>query len=357
MNTQRNPKLFITILLLLVLFLSYKILAPYLSLLVLAILTALMFNSVYRFFFKVFRKRSSFATVASMITVFLVFLIPLLFFIDITVQQSIKFYNDVTAYIEGNDVSFSLIIGKINSLLGHLSFINYHLTESEIKSTILTVLKPFANFIVLSIGGSVIEFIPKIIIFVFALAAFFPTYPKLFKYIKDLSPLDDKLDELYIHRIVAMATSMVKGTLIIALAQGLISGVALWLTHVPYPVFWTIVMIFLSIIPLGSGIISIPVGIVQILLGNIWQGIFIIVNHFLIVTNIDNVLRPRLVSKEAELPPILTLLGVVGGLKMFGFFGFIYGPVIMIFLVTTLEIYKKFHQKQKAFQKDTKPSH
>jgi len=86
----------------------------------------------------------------------------------------------------------------------------------------------------------------------------------------------------------------------------------------------------------------------MILLGQTWQGWLIIAGSILIVSNIDNVLRPKLVSKDAVLNPALLLLGVFGGIQMFGFFGFIYGPVLMIFLTTTLELYFKYYQKEYA---------
>jgi predicted PurR-regulated permease PerM len=95
----------------------------------------------------------------------------------------------------------------------------------------------------------------------------------------------------------------------------------------------------MAVLPMGVNALTIPVGIVHFLLGNTWQGVVIIALSLLLVSQIDNVIRPRLVSKEAYLNPALVLLAAFGGLSLFGFLGVIYGPIIVIFFVTTIEIY------------------
>ena len=92
-------------------------------------------------------------------------------------------------------------------------------------------------------------------------------------------------------------------------------------------------------IPLGSGIITIPFGIGMMLFGNVFGGIFVIAFHIIVVTNIDNFLRPILVPREARLDSALMLLSVFAGIAMFGAFGIVIGPVLMIVIVTTISVY------------------
>ncbi len=80
----------------------------------------------------------------------------------------------------------------------------------------------------------------------------------------------------------------------------------------------------------------------MILTGNIGGGIIVFIIHMVVISNIDNVLRPKLVPKEAIIHPVLLLLSVLGGVQVFGFFGIIYGPIIMIIVLTTLEVYVKY---------------
>jgi predicted PurR-regulated permease PerM len=173
------------------------------------------------------------------------------------------------------------------------------------------------------------------------MGAVFTRYHAMSVYLHKLSPLNDELDRHYVNRIKSMTISMVRGTLVISLVQGTLTALFLSIAGVHYAAFFGLMATVASIIPLGSGVIALPIGILLIASGNVWQGILQIAGNLLVVTNVDNFLRPRLVSKEAALHPALVLLGLFAGLWHFGFLGAIYGPVIMIFIVTTIEIYQK----------------
>jgi len=137
---------------------------------------------------------------------------------------------------------------------------------------------------------------------------------------------------------------MVFGTFIVGAVQGMLGAMFLTIAGVPYPIFWAVILTVLSFIPLGGGILTVPIGIIELLLGNIWQGLFILATHFIVVTNIDNVLRALLVSKKAQLPSILTLFAAFAGIRFFGAIGVIFGPIIMVLIMTTIQIYNEYGQ-------------
>jgi predicted PurR-regulated permease PerM len=140
-----------------------------------------------------------------------------------------------------------------------------------------------------------------------------------------------------------MIAAMFKGTFVIAIVSGLAMGIVFWIAGVPYVTLLSIISAFLSLIPMvGISLIAWPVGILLILAGNVWQGVFVIAAFMLVVANIDNVLRPMLIPKGAHLNTALVILSVLGGLSLMGFIGVIYGPVIMILLVTSIEVYTRY---------------
>jgi predicted PurR-regulated permease PerM len=99
-------------------------------------------------------------------------------------------------------------------------------------------------------------------------------------------------------------------------------------------------MVVLSIIPFtGAWFIMVPAGIIQIVMGNTFQGVSIIVICVAVVSTIDNLLRPRLVGTEAKLHDLLIFFSTLGGISVFGVLGFIVGPAIAALFVTVLEIY------------------
>jgi predicted PurR-regulated permease PerM len=154
--------------------------------------------------------------------------------------------------------------------------------------------------------------------------------------IKRLNPLGDKMTDLYLQKMGDMTKAVVKGQFVIAFCQGLIGATSLYIVgwHSIF-FFMLLILTVLSVIPLGSGILTIPIGIAMILLGDYWQGAFILFTHIVIVTNVDNFLRARLVPKSARLNSALMMLAVFSGIAMFGFLGIIIGPVIMVVILST----------------------
>jgi predicted PurR-regulated permease PerM len=145
---------------------------------------------------------------------------------------------------------------------------------------------------------------------------------------------------LYLDKIGAMVRGTVQGQFIIAIAQGFIAALTFALLGYP-DYFFILFVVFsvLSVIPLGAGIIAIPLAIIMALFGQVWQGIVIVLQHVLINSNIDNILRPILVPKKARLDSALMLLSVFAGIRLFGFLGIVIGPTIMIIIVTTIRVY------------------
>src|SRR5215211_4407062 len=136
---------------------------------------------------------------------------------------------------------------------------------------------------------------------------------------------------------------MFLGIFVIAVAQGLVTGLLFWIAGVPYSPLLTLVAVVASMFPLGASLVALPVGIFLLIVGNYVGGVVVLAGYFLIVSNIDNLLRPRLVSKEAYLSFALVLLSALGGYELFGFFGVVYGPVLMILFLTVLEVYETYY--------------
>lgn len=170
--------------------------------------------------------------------------------------------------------------------------------------------------------------------------------------LRKLNPLGDEVSAIYMNRADAMTRATVRGQFIIALMQGSESALVLALVGLQDMFFFFLLLLtVMSVIPLGAGIITIPIGIIMILTGNVWQGVVVILNHLLIVTNIDNVMRPRLVPKSARLDPALMILAVFSGIALFGFLGIVIGPIIMILIVTTLQIYLEVFYKKESIDR------
>jgi predicted PurR-regulated permease PerM len=348
MDSQKDNRNFFYLLLAFAAYCAYQLLAPYLSTIIFSMVVVVMFHNLYFWILSRVKQREGLATFLTLFVIFLIVLVPLLLVINITISQALAFKNDLTNMAAGQNVSLGWLIQEVNYWLAKIPYFEVQsLTEQKLLNTARDIIQPLTAFLAdraVQLGSSSAEILTKFIIFITLVSSLFPGYRRLINLIKELSPLDDEVDEKYINRMVAMTRSMVKGVFVIAVAQGVTAGLFYWIAGVDYVFFWTLMAIFLSILPLGSHVISIPMGIILFMLGDFWQGIVLLLGAMLIVGNLDNILRPRLVSKDSEMSTALILLSAFGGLNLFGFLGVIYGPVIMIFLITTIEIYLERYQ-------------
>lgn len=339
-----NPKVILaTVGLSVVLLLIF--LRQYFILIAVAAILAYLFNPIYQWALKKFNK-SGLAVVITVFVLFATVTIPLAVILTITVTQAMELLNNLSniSASSGSYTEFlNQVIAGVNEQITKVPFMdNTTLSTDQViawlKEGAASVLSATLHFAT-SIAGGVASFFTQLIIFLFIFSSMLKNQKVLTNTINELNPLGDKMSSLYFSKMGSMTTAMVKGQFIIAIAQGLSGVISLWVVGMDYLAFWFVILTFLSIIPLGGGIILIPFGIILVLTGNIWGGLFILGWHFIVTTNIDNILRPKFVPKSARLDPALTILSVFAGIGMFGFVGIVLGPVIMIMIVTTIKTY------------------
>lgn len=188
----------------------------------------------------------------------------------------------------------------------------------------------------------------------FTMFYFFLDGERIVTRLKYLSPLSERHEDAIIERFAMVARATVSGTFIIAVLQGLLGTLLLWACGVHAPVLWGVVMVLLAFIPLiGVKLVLLPAAVFELLTGEIWQGVVILVVSFVVILNVDNLLRPRLVGQRAQLHDLLIFFSTLGGLATFGVPGIVVGPVIAAFFVAMLDIYaEEFRHELRAAHQD-----
>jgi predicted PurR-regulated permease PerM len=157
--------------------------------------------------------------------------------------------------------------------------------------------------------------------------------------------LDSDLSERFINRFVAVTQKMVISVFLAAMTQGILGGLMFYILGIPIAGFWTIVMTFAALLPLGSGLVWVPVGLFLILTGNVVDGIILLLWGMVVISSADNVVRGWLLKGgKTQIPEIITFISALGGIVAFGFFGFIYGPVIAAGFLTALDLYREYRR-------------
>jgi len=334
---------------------SLWFLKHYLILIIFAAIITYLFNPVYQWLLNRGRNRGQ-AALLTFLTSLLVIIIPLFLIGFITVLQIERWATQLSEnsyQVNAGEVGDNAL-NSINNFFESLG-LSFRLTSEQIASSVSQAAEKFSQAVVsglLSSISGVFVFITTAIIYIYVFMSMLRHQDKIIATAKLLNPLGDQASGLYLERVAAMTKATVRGQFIIAFLQGLESALVLSIAGLGDLFFFFLMLLTaLSVIPLGAGIVTIPIGIVMILTGNVWRGVLVIANHLLVVTNIDNVMRPRLVPAKARLDPALMILAVFSGLAYFGFIGIVIGPVIMIVLLTTVQMYLEVHRNTESIKR------
>lgn len=314
-----------------------------------AALFAYIFNPVYQKCLHYLKRKKGLAATLTTLFAFVVIGIPSAIIIVLTISQAATLINNTQRNIESGAAPPSVtavsesLVQRVNKAAEPIIHRDNLLEAQQVIDYVRSILPDIAetliNLITVTIT-SIPRFVMYAVTFVFVFVGFLMYQKSITEGIRTISPFNHHINDTYFKKVSAMTNAMVKGQFIIALVQGAISAASLSVVGFrPYFFFFLVLFTFLSFIPLGSGIITIPIGIILLITGSIWQGLFVLGIHFIVVTNIDNFLRVKLVPKDAYLPAALTLLAAFAGVLHFGFLGVVFGPIIMILIVTTIQTY------------------
>ncbi|MCB0948965.1 MAG: AI-2E family transporter [Mycobacterium sp.] len=315
----------------------------YLLLIAVAAVLAYLFNPLYR------RLRTKLnvglSATVTLLAAGATVALPLAGVIALAVVQIGQMVTSVGHWVEQTDFTAlaQRLLDSANEILARVPFMDITLTEDSVRAAVARFGQN-AGEIALgsardSVGG-IAATVTGLIIFLYVFLALITKGDKVLALFRELNPLGERVSDIYLAKIGAMVSATVKGQLIIAVCQGVAGAASIYIGGIHEGFFMFVIFLTaLSFIPLGSGIVTIPLGIGMAVFGNVGGGIFVVAFHVIVVTSIDNLLRPFLVPKSAHLHPALMLLAVFAGLKMFGFWGIVLGPVLMIVIVTTISVY------------------
>ena len=307
----------------------------YLTLLAFGGVLAIISRPLYRFFLRVFR-RESIAAFLTVLIMLVVIIVPLAYFLMALSADLLAILPDLKSFIGRASITGFLQQRlpiawqpQVPALLNEA----VQLARSTAQGLSDNVFGLFTN-----IAGMLFGF----------LVVFMATYYLLKDAVKmknvlfEISPLGDEYDKLILRRIIIAVRAVMGGVLIIAVIKGVIAGAIFYVFGIPTPMLWGVLTGIVSFVPIvGSAIVIIPMIFYFLLQGQFLTALVFALVIVLSVGLIDNVLQPKLVESKTNIHPLLILLSVLGGLQLYGFAGFILGPLTLAVTIALLEIYKK----------------
>jgi len=316
---------------------------PFLAPILLAGVLAIVFYPIHIRLYRKMENWPSIAAAISTVFILLVILAPLTFFGWLVVQESVSVYQDVVAEGSATSVVFTTIESIENAIeallpIERFTFSDY-ISPEDTKQYVLGVLTWVRDHIG-TVFSQVVEYSLAIFIMVIALFSFLRDGQRFVVRLIELSPLANGFDEQIVARVGVAVNSVIRGEVVIAMLQGILTGVGFWVFNIPNPAIWGLVAAIAAFIPTaGTTVVFIP-GILYVLYTVGWlPAVGLFAWGAVLVGLLDNVLRPVLIDRGMNIHPFLILISVFGGLHVFGPIGFVAGPVILGFFFALVEIY------------------
>lgn len=165
--------------------------------------------------------------------------------------------------------------------------------------------------------------------------------------IADALPLHSDHKKKFLNRFATVVRATIKGNVVVAICQGVLGGIIFWALDIASATLWGTVMAVLSLLPaVGAGLVWGPVAIYFLITGDMFKGTILGLYGILVIGLVDNALRPVLVGKDTRLPDYMVLLSTLGGLSVFGFSGFIAGPLIAVLFLVAWDLFMVMNEDQ-----------
>lgn len=322
----------------------FWVLAPYSGAVFWAIIMALLFHSTFERLTRALRGRRNAAALLTLTIIVLIVVLPMVFI-------SISLVNEVSAlvaHVRAGDINFRAYAQQILDALPPA--VRAQMARFDLFD-IQSVIEKFSDGLLaggqalttraLSLGQNALVFVVNLVVMLYLLFFLLRDGSALARMVRETVPMAREQTHYLADKFSAVARATVKGNVVVAIVQGLLGGLALWVLDIRGALLWGVVMAFLSLLPaVGASLVWGPVAIYLLAIGATWQGVALIAWGTAVIGMSDNVLRPLLVGKDTKLPDYLVLLTTLGGMSLFGISGFVIGPTIAALFMAAWALFR-----------------
>ena len=300
--------------------------------------------------FKWIKSKIKYANLSSLITIVIILviiIIPVALISSLILKESLDIY---TSLSNNQGPIVSTVKNVIDWIQNNAITDKLNIDEQQVTAKLTEVAKTITDIIFTAaknLTQNSLTFLIMFVIMIYALFFFLKDGGRILKKLAHISPLGDEHEVIMYKKFTSTVRAVLKGTLIVGAIQGFLGGVLFYITGIEGALVLGIIMMMFSIVPgFGSYVVWLPAAITMFILGNIWQGILIVIVGALVISTIDNFLRPILVGKDTQMHPLLILFSTLGGLILFGVSGFIIGPIIVALLLSLWEMYEQYYREE-----------
>lgn len=348
-NFKDYKTLVALILFIIIAYISYLLVKPFLTPIVLSMVIAYIFFPVYNRLNKIVKNKNV-ASLIMAIAIILLLSFPTYYIAKTTTKEVFVTYLLTKQKFTTGFVS-SRCMDTENIFCAAANGVKDFFSTPKNQYYIQQGLAKLQEYSV-DLGTQLIVSIPKLALNIFLtffiLFFLFRDGKDLMERFKSIVPIKRKHKKRIFLKFNETLKATIYGTMITALIQGIVAAIGYFIFGVTSPILWGLLTGFFALIPiLGTSIIWVPMGIYFMISGYldsngtvIGKGLGILVYGALVISLIDNFVRPKLIGDKAKVHPVMVLLGVLGGIALLGITGIIIGPIMLALFVTFIKMYE-----------------
>ena len=329
---QQKTRYFYLAIFFLILYLSFLLLKPFMVAILASFVATYLVYPVYKGLNMVIKNKGVCAAIL-LFLIFVIILIPSFFIAERAIGEAANFYHKIVG------IDFNRLSETASRYTG--IDLNLDLYARDITSKAITLLLGNLSEFALSIPKKAIV----VFISLFLMYYLLKEGDNIVNDIKKYLPLKEKQKEELIGKMKGVTWAVIYGVVVTAILQGIIGAIGLYIFKVHSPILLGLIMIVAAMMPyFGTAIVWLPAALIKLLNGDLFNGIGLLVYGVLVISLVDNFIRPMIISRKSRVHPLVIILGVFGGLSLFGFMGILVGPLILAVLIAFLDFYVKEYE-------------
>jgi predicted PurR-regulated permease PerM len=326
----------------------------YVSAIVLALLLASVFYPLYSWIKKVLRDREILASLSVTLFILLVLVIPVGWFIGTLSNEAYDFYqrssNQVSLKKIQDIIEHDPVWAERFKKLGKLTGLTITSeTVEELASSIGQKVGLFLYSQLKSVASNLLSFLIHFFLMMLTIFYLFRDGPRLKDYLVQLMPIPKEQLEKVANKFQEMGRAIIVGNGMSGIIQGIFGGFGFYFFGLGSPFLWGTVITFMAFLPIvGATAVFVPATVFVMLTGSTGLGVGYLIYNLCYSSIVEYLVKPRLIGKGMQMNSLLVFVGILGGLKLFGILGIVYGPLIMTVFLTLAEIYRLEYRNSPA---------
>lgn len=347
MTRQQLISIFFIVLLIYVIYQTILLFSPFFNAIVWAAILAYSFYPLYAHLRRGLGSRETVSALIMTVVIILFVIPPVIFLLFNLASQAIDLYQIVLSYIREGRLEALIDNARSLSIVKRLEadLFQWEPFKKNAADWVLTSTKNIANFTIAQAGTitkNLFSLLLSAILTCFLVFIFLKDGEKIYSFIYRIAPLHEENKRPIFAQITDTFSAVIRGQLLTSVTQSLVSGIIYWILQLPAPIFLAAATFIATLIPfVGAVAIWLPLGIYLFAVQDYWKATMLICFGILVISVIDNIMKPALIGEKTKLPYFLLFFAILGGLKIYGIMGIFLGPLVLSLFFVLVKIYQE----------------